>query len=285
LKLFNRRTQLLIGKLGEKGTLIEYARIAFDIEMNDKRETNTGTIQVWNLSQEIIGVLDDKDISVILKVGYGEEDPSIIYIGNIIEFKHDYQGVDLITSITLKDGYIPLANRKLSLSFAAGSSSKQIINKIVADLNFIKNDYSDLPDFIYRQGFSFIGSPSQALDIVLARIGYEWTIANNVLIISKNNKTSKTVEAQLLTKETGLLDSPQRIKQKPTKRINGSNVRDAKGLDGWLVKSLILAGLIPKNLIKVESQTATGVFLIKQVRFVGDTHADDWLAEMEVIER
>lgn len=286
MRLFKRKTQIIIGSKGNpNGTLIEDIRISFDIEMNDKKETNTGKISIWNLSQEKMSLLDDKDAFVILKVGYDEE-PSIIFIGDVIEFSPQYQGVDLITEITLKDGYIPLANRKLSLSFAANSSTSQILNKIIGDLNLVKGDYSGLPNFVYRQGFSFIGSPAKALDTILNRIDYEWTIANNILIISQTNKTNKTIEVQLLTPETGLLDSPQRLKQKPTKKkVRDSKVQDPRRFDGWTFKTLILSGLVPKNIVKVESKTVKGVFIIKNVRFVGDTHTDDWRAEIQAIEK
>lgn len=286
MRLFKRKTQLIIGNKNDtKGILIENIRVSFDIEMNDKKETNTGKISIWNLSQEILAILDDKDAFVILKVGYDDE-PSIIFQGDVIEFSPQYQGVDLITEITLKDGYIPLASRKLSLSFAANSSTSQILNKIIGEINLVKGDYSGLPNFVYRQGFSFIGSPAKALDTILNRIDYEWTITNNVLVISQTNKTSKTIEAQLLTPETGLLDSPQRLKQRPTKKkVVDNKVQDPRRFDGWKFNTLILGGMVPKNIVKVKTESVNGIFIIKNIRFVGDTHTDDWRAEIQAIEK
>jgi len=285
LRLFKRNAQLLIGKIGEVGRLLEGVRISFEIEMTDNRTTNTAKIDVYNLSQETIGLLEQKDASCILKIGYDDEELSTLFIGNIVEFEHDFTGSDVITKITCKDGYIPLTEKKLSLSFAADSTTKQIIDKIVAELNLTKGDYSTIPSYVYKQGFSFIGSPGKALELVLSRIGYEWTIINNVLVISKENESNNATIMQFLSSATGLLDKPKRFKDKQIRVIKTSATKKNKLLDGWKIKSLIIPSIQPKCLIKVESEELEGVFLVKAVKFSGDTHDNTWYAEIDAIQK
>lgn len=286
MRLFKRNAQLLIGKIGEQGRLLEGVRISFEIEMTDNRTTNTGKIDVYNLSQETIGLIEQKDASCILKIGYDDKELSTLFIGNIVEFEHDFTGADVITKISCKDGYIPLTAKKLSLSFAADSTTKQIIDKIVAELNLTKGDYSEIPSYIYKQGFSFIGSPGKALELVLSRIGYEWTIVNNVLVISKENESNNTTIMQHLSPSTGLLDDkPKRFKDRQIRVIKTSATKKNKLLDGWKIKSLIIPSIQPKSLISVESEELEGIFLVKAVKFSGDTHDNTWYAEIDAIQK
>lgn len=253
--------------------------------MTDNRTTNTAKIDVYNLSQETIGLLEQKDTSCILKIGYDDEELSTLFIGNIVEFEHDFTGSDVITKITCKDGYIPLTAKKLSLSFAADSTTKQIIDKIVAELNLTKGDYSAIPSYVYKQGFSFIGSPGKALELILSRIGYEWTIVNNVLVISKENESNNTTIMQYLSPSTGLLDKPKRFKDRQIRVIKTSATKKNKLLDGWKIKSLIIPSIQPKSLISVESEELEGIFLVKAVKFSGDTHDNTWYAEIDAIQK
>lgn len=280
-RLFKRTAQVIIGKLGSIGRLLDGIRISFDIDMDDNRETNTGKVNIYNLSEETIGLLEQKDVSVILKIGYDGEELSTLFIGNVVEYEHDFNGFDVITKITLKDGYIPLTSKKLSLSFAENSNTKQIIEKIVGELNLTKSDYSLLPNYVYKQGFSFIGAPGTALDIILARIGYQWTIANNVLIITKPNESNKQAIAQFLSPETGLIDKPKRFKEKSVK----TKTKENKLIDGWKINCLIIPSIQPKNLIKVQSSEVDGTFLVKSVKFNGDTEDNTWLCQIQAIQK
>lgn len=282
VRLYKRKAQIVISKLGEgSDVILENIRIFFDIEMNDDKSMNTGKIDIYNLSEETLGLLEKKDISITLKIGYDNEELSTLFIGNVVEYENDFEGADVITRITLKDGYIPLTNKKLSLSFAENSNTKQIIEKIIAELNLTKSDYSSLPNYVYTQGFSFIGSPGAALNIVLSRIGYEWVIINNALIISKHNESNKQIFTQYISPETGLIDRPKRFKQKQTRTKTQSN----KLIDGWKIRSLIIPSIQPKNLIKVKSSEIEGDFLIKSVRFNGDTDDNNWFCDIQAIQK
>lgn len=280
-RLFRRQAQVLIGKLGSVGRLLEGVRISFDIDMDDNRETNTGRISIYNLSEETIGLLEEKDTSIILKIGYDNEELSTLFIGNVVSYEHDFNENDVVTKITCKDGYIPLTQKKLSLSFIEGSNTKQIVDKIVGELNLAKADYSALPNFVYKQGFSFVGSPGTALDTIVARIGYEWTIANNVLIITLPNESNKQTIAQFISPSTGLIDKPKRFKEKKVK----TKAKNNKLIDGWIITSLIIPSIQPKVLIKVSSSSVDGKFYVKSSKFVGDTHDGPWLCTIKAIQK
>lgn len=280
-RLFKRKTQLIIGKIGSDGVQIEGLRFTLDISMDDTKETNKGKIGLFNLSDETKGLLEEKDASIIVKVGYDDNELNVLFIGNIVKYEDVYNGVDVITQVVCSDGYTALTKRRLSLSFAPDSTTRQIIDKIVSDFNLAKSDYSSLPNFVYKQGFSFIGNAGTALDTVLTRIDYEWTIVNNVLVISKNNETNNETIMQFLSKETGMLDQPSRFKEQDVKTKKKKN----RLLNGWKIKSLIIPSIQPKSLIQVKSSNVSGIFLVKAVKFLGDTHDNEWSAEIDCIEK
>lgn len=283
-RLFKRKTQLIIGKIGSQGKLIEGLRFSFDIEMTDARETNKGSINIYNLSEETIGLLEEKNTSVILKVGYDDDELSTVFIGNVVEFEDEFNSPDVITKIKCSDGYIALTSRIISLSFAPESTTQQIVKKIVSELNLTKGDYSKIPNLVYKQGFSFVGAPGTALDIILERTGWEWIIVNNVLIISEQNKSNNETIMQYLSPGTGLLDKPKRFKNKPHKSKK-TKIKKNKLLDGWKIKSLLIPSIQPKSLISVSSEELDGIFLVKAVKFTGDTHGKAWFAEIDAVQK
>lgn len=285
MRLFKRNIQLIIGKIGDVGKLIKDVRVYFEIEMTGNKLTNTAKIDIYGLSEETLGFIEQKGSSCILKIGYDNEELSTLFTGNIVEYELNFIENDLVIKITCKDGYIPLTEKKLSLSFIENSTTKQIIDKIVSELNLTKGDYSSLPSYSYKQGFSFVGSPGRALDLILSRIGYEWTIINNVLIISKENESNNKIVAQLLSPDSGLLDKPKRFKNESVKTVKTTEKTKNKLLDGWKIKSLIIPSIQPKCLIKVESEELSGIFLVKSVKFTGDTHGNPWYAEIDAIQK
>lgn len=282
-RLFKRKAQVTVGKLGETGKQIDGVRFSFSIEMTDTKHTNKGSIDIYNLSEETLGYLEQKDASIIIKTAYDDQEFSTLFIGNITEFETDFNGVDIVTKVKCRDGYIPLTERKLSLSFAAGSNTQQIVKNITAQLNLNKGDYSKIPNLSYKQGFSFVGAPGTALDTVLARSGWEWTIVNNTLIVSKENESSNETIMQYISPDTGLVDQPKRFKERA--RAGKTKVKKNRLLDGWKIKSLIIPSIQPKSLIKVSSKELDGTFLVKAVKFTGDTHSQDWYAEIDAMQK
>jgi hypothetical protein len=59
-RLFNRKTQLLIGKIGGEAKEINGLRFSFEISMSDKKETNKGEIKIYGLSDDSVGLIKKK---------------------------------------------------------------------------------------------------------------------------------------------------------------------------------------------------------------------------------
>lgn len=279
MQLFDRIYSLSIGK-DNTVTTFDALRFSFAVSSDDTKNTNTADLTIYNLSKEHLGLLEEKNTYIIIKVGYSNE-LSTLFRGDIVEYENSHNAPDTLVKIKARDGYTALSEKKISLSFAENSNTKQIIDKIVSELNFTKSSYLSMPSFVYKQGFSFVGLVGNALDKILSRVKYEWVVINNALIISEPNKSPTTHEAQLLTPQTGLLSMPERFKATKVK----TKTADTKLSDGWKFQALIIPSLQPKNLIKVQTNDINAVFMIKSIAFLGDTHGNNWKCNIEAIKK
>jgi hypothetical protein len=293
LELFNRKIQVIIDTGAETITIPDQGlidngfatnlRISFKVIKTDSKETNEAEIQIFNLSENtrnrISKQMDNKDanVKVSLSVGYGENITRIFY-GDLIGYEPQEQKPDSITSLRCKDGWKGL-DQVISISFDEGSTTNQILNKIASLAGFSISS-NNIENLVYNNGFSYVGKISTALDKVTARIKNEWSIRNNVLLITSINKSNDIIPRIILNKTSGLLEKPRRIKQQETAARGGNQ----KTFDGWAVKSLIIPSLDIKSLIGVEvNGNQVENFIVKTINFVGDNRENDFFAEMEVV--
>lgn len=291
MQLFNRKIQVIIETETEKISIPDTQlvnddfssdlRIDFKVEKTDGKETNEAEIKIFGLSEntrsKITENLDDKKINVkvSLNVGYGENIKQIFF-GDLLGLKVNIEKPDVTTVLTCKDGWKGL-DQIISLSFDENTSTNQVLKKI-SDIAGLGSPQSNLPSLIYKNGFSYVGKISSALDKVVARIEREWSIRNNILLITEFNKSNDTQPRIVLNSKSGLINEPQRIKEQKVSARGGSE----KTFDGWALKSLIIPGLDVKSLITVESPQKAN-YVVKNIIFTGSNRESDFFAEMEAI--
>lgn len=293
MQLFNRKIQVIIETDADKISIPDTElvdngfsvnlRIDFKVQKTDAKETNEAEIQIFGLSEntrsKITEKLDDKNINVkvSLNVGYGE-DIKQIFFGDLLGLKVNVEKPDVITVLTCRDGWKGL-DQVISLSFDENTNTKQILNKIsnIAGLGSVQ---SDIPSLLYKNGFSYVGKISGALEKVAARIKHEWSIRNNILLVTKFNESNDSAPRIILNSKSGLINEPQRVKQQEVSARGGNK----KTFDGWALKSLIVPGLDVKSLITVESGEKAN-FVIKNINFTGSNREQDFFAEMEVVKK
>ena len=316
MELFNRVIQVIIewNEGTEKKTVTipdsnlrrigfsEELKVNFKVQKTDGKETNEAEINIFNLSSDTRKSIEDaksknRKVDVSLLVGYGRNIKDVIdaegknslnriFFGNLLSYKNESSSTDIITNLICKDGWKGL-DQVISLSFDEGTTTSQIINKIASIANFTKltdKEY-DIPDLVYNNGFSYIGKISNALNKVINRIGYEWSIRNNSLLITNINESKDALPVVVLNKDSGLILRPVRVKQDAVTEKGGNK----KTFDGWEVKSLIVPGLDVKSLIRMQIQELgndeprSDNFVVKTIVFTGSNRENDFIAEMEVV--
>ena len=266
---FGRICEINVG-----GLRVESLRVGFTIDKTTKREPNTAEIAVYNLSRAHRQALETgygklrvpgtklKAIPVRVAAGYAASGMSLLFYGQLREvFSRPERDGSWITILRSGDG--DRATRaRATFGFRPGVSLTRVVGLGNASKQLAAATLHGVGATISR-GATFEGAAPEQLDTVLRSAGYEWSIQDNALQVVPIGKSLDT-QGVLLSPETGLVDVP---------------TTDEKG--NLQARALLLPGLVPGRRVKVRSSTIQGVWRLERVRYVGDTHGEDWVAELE----
>ena len=126
--LFNRDCSLVIGKEGGKGRELKGLRISFSIQKGATKSPNKCAVKVWNTSPETRALIEVIGNVMILQAGYTEDIGAItIFSGNVTRTLTVREGPDWITELEMEDGFMEFRDAKVSLSFAKGATTQQVV--------------------------------------------------------------------------------------------------------------------------------------------------------------
>jgi hypothetical protein len=275
---FNRTASLAIGAPGQEGISITDLAIAFKVLKSDAGAQNKAVIQVRNLSKDKQNAIGTTGTVVILNAGYVDEPdlPRLVCAMDVIDVRSIQTGAVVTTIISAIDGVSNLRSKKLSVSYIGGKSVKQILSELATRNGITLRRLDTIIDKVYSQGYAARGPIGDILDELAAKVGATWSWQNRELVFTKlGEPQDETIF--VLNKEKGLIGSPQRRNRIGEPRIPGQN-------DGWLARSLLLPTVEPGNRLALTSDEVKGLFRVKTVSHVGDTHGQDWYSDVEVVE-
>ena len=224
--LFNRSVELQVGKPGEEGRVFTDLRIEFDVDKSRESNANTGSISIYNLSQNSRNLINDEGQKYELRAGYsGLEDSPLVKIlssGDISNVETVRNGPDIVTKFQIGEGIDALANKTLDKSYEEGTSVKTIVNDMADTLEVAKGAIKGLKDVVFNSGYSATGKIKDRLDELTKKQDLEWSIQNGELqIIPKDGSTDEI--AISLQETTGLLKA-YRTKSKTSKATDLKDV-------------------------------------------------------------
>ena len=250
--------------------------INFSIQKADTSgEQNVGRISVWNLNDEHLSMLHEKDCIVTLRAGYGSHMP-LIFVGAITFVETAEDGADRETKIEASDGRIAIRDSYISVSYSGNVSTKKVIDDVITEMGVSlavshNAEFDSLPN-----GFSYVGKAAGALDKLCATNGHDWQIQNGVLNI-KNRCDTMTREAYLISPETGLVGIPKKI------MIGQDGKSD--GQPGYEVVYLLNGAIGIGDYIRLESSKVQGYFRIHTVEHSGDSNGEGgWVSQSQILE-
>jgi hypothetical protein len=239
-------------------------RIAFNVEKTGSGgSSNKAKIDIYNLSQDSKGFVEQKNIKVRLEAGYNGE-LTTLFFGDVKRVNHARSGPDILTTIESGDGEENLVNAHIELSLAEGAKLSQIVDKAVSAIGLAKGVIKGIPIISYTNGFTFSGPVRDLLELVARRGNLKWSVQDGALDIFPD--ASDTGEAAVLLNEnTGLLGLPNKTE------------------DGFELTSLLNPLLSPGRKVIVESTTLTGrkTYKVDKATHVGDTREGDWITKVE----
>ena len=299
-----------IGRNSEFSERISGLRMSFQIEKNLTELPNPARFSVYNMNPAHREQIEEPEVYCSLNAGFGAN-PPLVFMGSIVDAYSEQSGTDIITHLEVRDGFVNWRDEITSIAFSPTEQSKNVLkknaNQYASAENILRYAAKDmglpirfdpnLPKHVFKNGFSYYGAAREAIARVCKAAGYRWSIQDGVIRIH-SPIWSITDSGILLTPETGLIGSPQRLRRsaRQTAKVkdeeSGKNVRvqtSSPKYDGWRVTCLLRPTLLPGDYYIVQSKNdpfkKEKTLKATQVRHAGDTHSRLWHTEIESDDR
>lgn len=279
---FDRIASITVGKAGSAdAVVVSENKISFTASKFSDKTKNRATIRIHNLATNTRNRVDKVDDIVVIEAGYRQGSGlASVFVGNIVSVTNAAAQPDVVTVIEALDGHVALRDTNLSVSFAPGTKVGDIIDKVVSALSLPYTKVRELFGTAeFANAFSFVGPAGDALTKMTGKLGLEWAIRNNEIVIVKKGQTDGNL-SPLLSPSSGMIGSPQRVDD----IRKGSEKSDKQ--PGWKIISLlrpeieVSSGIIVQSK-EIEKQTT---FRVESVEHIGDTFGDDWTTTIIVSE-
>jgi len=300
--LFNRVISLVIGQEGGLGRELKGLRIAFSISKGSTKNPNQSTVKIWNMSPDTRASVEVIGNIILLKAGYSEDSGAIlIFTGNVTRSVTTKQGADWVTELELRDGLLEFRDTKVSLSFAAGATTSQVIGNLATKFGLpVRALPTGVEDRQYGAGFAFVGRLRDAMDKACEYMGLEWSIQNREIQVIQKGGVYKKL-AIVVSAQTGMIGSPTQEQktmtekaaatagvtssqpgvQQSSRRDKQGNVQEVLQVNGYKVKMLLQPLAEPGGYVQLNSkQVNKEFFRIEEVVHSGDTHGNEWHTEL-----
>ncbi len=262
--------------------LIKGLRVSFSIIKSLSSTTNSAVIRIWNLSQDNRNLIKDYGDEVTLYAGYREDGgPQILFIGDTTTVSHIYDLPEIVTVLECGDGEKYLNQLRVSLSYAANTPARTIIEEIAFQMHYQLVEFAASNNLVYRQGFKFVGMGKDALDLVTNKLDLQWSGQNNQLQVIPVNGTISEPIIQV-NQATGMQGIPQRYTYRALDLYRDVNQRNT----GYKVNVALNPFIIPGSKIDLASSHLNfrGPYRVETIRHEGDTFGFVWSTSIECTE-
>lgn len=277
--LYSRLASIAVGAPGSEGVVLDSVRIAFQITKTQKQDANDIRLTIYNLSKTTRTKFETTDNRIVLQAGYADAGLSLLAIGDIVKGSTEFNPPDVVTTVVAKDGGKALRDARASLSYKSGVPAKSIIDDLVKLLEVDSVDLSGIDlSGTFPHGWSFYGQARDGLSKLAANFGFDWSVQNNTIQLTKTRQPSQR-QAVVLTPQSGLIGAPSRVDK------TDDNQTKAKEPPGLKVQSLLNPALVPGDPVVIEAREyPRATYRITRVDHSGDTHGNDWTSTLEVVE-
>jgi hypothetical protein len=262
--------------------LIKGLRVSFSILKSTSSTTNSAVIRIWNLSQDNRNLIKDYGDEVTLYAGYREDGgPQVLFVGDTTTVSHIYELPEIVTVLECGDGEKYVNQLRVSLSYAANVQARTIISGIAAQMGLQFVEFASSNNLVYRQGYKFIGLGKDALDIVCAKLGLQWSIQNNQLQVIPINGTISEPIIQV-NEGNGMQGIPQRYTYRSLDLYRSIDQRNT----GYKVNVALNPFILPGSKIDLASAHLNfrGPYRVETIRHEGDTFGFLWSSQIECTE-
>lgn len=258
--------------------------VNFSFSKSDSSTSNTGKISIWNLNDDHLSILNEKDCCVALKAGYGDN-MGLIFSGLVSWVCTTKDGADMKTEIEVTDSSVGIRDTYVSLSYADKINVKPILDDVANQMGVTASYSYDAEFADVQNGFSYIGLARDALDKLCKTSNLQWSVQNGVLQIKKTGSTMSQ-EVYVLSADTGLIGMPKKVKFSESASDSSSNKSSSGSTEqiGYEVEYLLNPSINIDDYIYLDSRYITGYFRVKTVEINGDNITSDWICKSRLLE-
>jgi hypothetical protein len=274
---------------------VEGVRIEFTVKKDRDKTSNTAEVNLYNLAEDTRARFRRDDL-LLLYAGYEDETGAeLVFAGDLVTVAHETRPPEIITKLEANDGGRRGREKRIALSYSADTSAPQVLQDILKQYGAaIKAFGTSIPaakfrdkflerfrDSKYLQGFTFEGRAEDALEKLGKRLGLTITSQNNELKIIAEDGDDGSPQVVLLSPETGLIGSPERLAKRE------EDAKDKPKEEGWKITALLQPKAEPGGVVAVQS-AAIGQqtqFQVQRLTHKGDTHGQPWETVLEVLDR
>ena len=270
---YDRDVSIIVGTPGAAGREIRDLRIGFEVVKDDTPAPNRGKVTVYNLNADSAALVK-RPGSVLQLFGGYQDAADLLFLGDITRALTTIEGADARTVIESGDGHAAQAGSvsrvNLKGKTTVGNAIKAAVKGVVKDPVKAVRGLSDaVAGQVLPRGYSASGPTKQVLRGLARARGFDWFYSDGELVIVDRDQATRE-PAVLLTPETGLIGSPARL--------------TGKGAKGIQFKSLLNGRIRPRRIVRLESASFTGWFLVRKVTHRGDNWAPDFFTIVEATE-
>jgi hypothetical protein len=262
-------------------------RIKFTLHKQEPDAAIPSSIQIYNLSKELRGVLSKvSGAKVRVSAGWANTPVVEVFTGSMLYATHQREGADIVTTLFVLSNW---GSHQVfcSITFAPGT----LISDIVKSLLSNKAGTSGLPGVtidtknitisdeyvLGNQGYTAIGSVAKVLTELARIYRFTWWINQNVFYASDDLAGPLLGgEVTISSKNGNLLRAEPMLALAP----------DRSTATGITITSLFEPRLQPGFAVKLESELNSQLnrsYIILNLTHVCDTHSDAWISQVEAL--
>lgn len=292
---WKRACEVIVGNAARgTGISVKDLRITFEITKTIGSTPNPGLIKIHNLAPENEAKVKGEFDEVLVNAGY-QGSSLLIFAGNIRHTFRYRDTNDWIMEIDAADGDDDFRNTIVNATLAAGTTTSQAVNKLVAAFSKTTAGHVILKDRQRLRGKVMSGMARKYFDEIAAESDANWSIQDGRLEIVPVESTLPT-EAIVIRSDTGMLGAPE-VDDKgikvicllnPRLRVNGKILLDNNDLKERVRKLREKRpGTKPKKTKVANHQLARldpdGVYKIYKLVHKGDTRGPEWVTEIHCL--
>lgn len=257
MTLFGRQVVLQLGTEGNPGRSFRDLRVSFRVDMSRTLTANTCALVAYNLSPESVALAQQPGAIVRLLAGY--DVPRLIFRGNPIRngVTQTKQGPDRLLQIEAQDGGRQLAAARVNVVFKTQTTLAQVLDEVGRQLGLPTGTIRiDGTAITYPNGVTLVGPARDVLDRLALSTSSDFLVRDGALHVIPSDGDTGEQAIRFSVAQGNLIGSPKATD------------------DGIEIVGLLEPSMRPGRPFVVESDGFDGVYVARDVVFLGDSGWD-----------